>query len=63
MHGCRTEFTQGGVNKFTDYEVGGCGLDFCLSISIRSYLYFLTLQDDKLGERILKSGRSGADNE
>merc|ERR1712127_255430 len=35
MHGCRTEFTQGGVNKFTDYE------------------------DDKLGERILKSGRSG----
>jgi len=35
MHGCRTEFTQGGVNKFEDYE------------------------DDKMGERILKSGRAG----
>lgn len=35
MNGCRTEFTQGGVNVFTDYP------------------------DDKIGERILKSGRSG----
>merc|ERR1712215_131871 len=34
-NGCRTEFTQGGVNVFTDYP------------------------DDKIGERILKSGRSG----
>jgi len=35
MNGCRTEFTQGGVNLFKDYE------------------------DDKFGERILKSGRDG----
>jgi len=35
MSGCRTEFTQGGVNKFEDYE------------------------DDKMGERVLKSGRAG----
>jgi len=35
MHGCRTEFTQGGVNRFEDYP------------------------DDKMGERVLKSGRVG----
>ena len=35
MGGCRTEFTQGGVNMFNDYA------------------------DDKIGERILKSGRDG----
>lgn len=35
MSGCRTEFTQGGVNVFNDY------------------------QDDRMGERILKSGRHG----
>jgi len=35
MGGCRTEFTQGGVNVFRDYE------------------------DDKFGDRILKSGRHG----
>jgi len=35
MSGCRTEFTQGGVNKFEDYE------------------------DDRMGERVLKSGRAG----
>jgi len=35
MRGCRTEFTQGGVNVFNDYK------------------------DDRMGERILKSGRHG----
>jgi len=35
MSGCRTEFTQGGVNVFRAYE------------------------DDRMGERILKSGRDG----
>ena len=51
MHGCRTEFTQGGVNRFEDYQV--------MPPTQTIELYCVCLQDDKMGERILKSGRAG----
>ena len=50
MHGCRTEFTQGGVNKYETAEVQQINL---------SLLRFEDYEDDKMGERILKSGRAG----
>ena len=53
MSGCRTEFTQGGVNKYRN------SFQQIPETQLESLPRFEDYEDDKMGERVLKSGRAG----
>ena len=53
MSGCRTEFTQGGVNKYRN------SFQQIPETQVESIPRFEDYEDDKMGERVLKSGRAG----